>query len=59
MNGGVCRAAFAALGNFPGGTHDLSVEVNFAAPVRAGQRIYAAGLRTYTHIVTAPQISNN
>lgn len=59
VNGGVCRAAFAALGNFPGGTHDLSVEVNFAAPVRAGQRIYAAGLRTYTHIVTAPQISNN
>ncbi|MDA0699174.1 MAG: S41 family peptidase, partial [Chloroflexi bacterium] len=59
VDGGICRANFAALGNFPGGTHDLSVEVNFAGPVRAGQRIHAAGLRTYTHMVTAPYISSN
>ncbi len=59
VDGGICRANIAALGNFPGGTHALSVEVNFGGPVRAGQRIHAAGLRTYTHIVTTPQIFNN
>lgn len=59
VDGGICRANIAALGNFPGGTHALSVEVNFGAPLRAGQRIHAAGLRTYTYIVTAPQIFNN
>ena len=56
---GICRATFAALGDFPGGAHQLSVEVNFAEPIRAGQRIHAAGLRTYTHNVNAPQGSNN
>ena len=56
---GICRATFAALGDFPGGAHQLSIEVNFAEPIRAGQRIHAAGLRTYTHNVNAPQGSNN
>jgi len=37
----------------------LYIEVNFAEPIRAGQRIHAAGLRTYTHNVNAPQGSNN